>query len=132
MNAFALRAQAVVNNRAVVRGDLNNIMIGAWAQVGEGSVLHAARCGPMPLWILLSALPPWSRSPAPLLFRSSPTGFPAATSIGRYVYIGKNCMIRSANIGPWSEIGDGCVVMEGAVLEGFNALLPGTGECCSS
>ena len=42
--------------------------------------------------------------------RTSPTGLPAATVIGRYVTIGQGCVLRSTTIGDEVVVGDKCAL----------------------
>ena len=53
----------------MLRGDLNNITVGAMSNIQDRSVVHAAR--------------------------TSPTGLTAATLIGKYVTIEPGCVLRS-------------------------------------
>eukprot|EP00891_Asterochloris_glomerata_P001806 jgi/Astpho2/1806/e_gw1.00037.15.1_t len=84
----------------VLRGDLNHISVGAFSNVQDRTVIHAAR--------------------------TSPTGLSAATRIGRYVSIGKGCMIRSATVEDEVIIGDKSILMEGCLVETHSVLEPGT------
>lgn len=84
----------------VLRGDLNSIRIGAFSNVQDKTVMHAAR--------------------------TSPTGLSAATTIGRYVTIGQSCVLRSATVEDEVLIGEKCVLMEGSLVENHCILAPGT------
>ncbi|GAB4822757.1 hypothetical protein N2152v2_009803 [Parachlorella kessleri] len=84
----------------VLRGDLNSIKVGAFSNVQDRTVIHAAR--------------------------SSPTGLSAATRIGRYVTIGQGCILRSTTIEDEVVIGDKCILMEGSLVENHSVLAPGT------
>lgn len=84
----------------VLRGDLNNIKIGAFSNVQDRTVIHAAR--------------------------SSPTGLSAATKVGRYVSIGQGCILRSAIVEDESVIGDKCILLEGSMVENHSVLAPGS------
>lgn len=92
--------QVVVWHGAVLRGDLNAVRVGAFSSVGARSVLHAAR--------------------------STPTGLPAATVVGRSVTIGDRCLLRSATVGDGAVLGDGCVLLEGSVVGAGAVLQAGT------
>ncbi|BDA41489.1 Gamma carbonic anhydrase-like 1, mitochondrial [Coccomyxa sp. Obi] len=85
---------------AVLRGDLNNIRVGAYSNIQDKSIIHAAR--------------------------TSPTGLPAATKIGRYVTIGQGCLLRSATVENECIIGDRSILMEGSLVEKQSVLAPGT------
>lgn len=85
---------------AVIRGDLNSIRINAFSSVGDRSVIHAAR--------------------------SSPTGLPASTTIGRHVVIGQSCLLRSCQVQHEAVIGDRSVLLEGSIVEGQTVLAPGS------
>lgn len=92
--------QVVVWHGAVLRGDLNAVRVGAFSSVGARSVLHAAR--------------------------STPTGLPAATVVGRSVTIGDRCLLRSATVGDGAVLGEGCALLEGSVVGAGAVLQPGT------
>jgi len=85
---------------AVVRGDLNNIKVGAFSNIQDKAVVHAAR--------------------------SSPTGLSAATAIGSFVTVGAGSLLRSCVIHDNVKIGKKCIVMEGAVVESNSILMDGT------
>jgi len=85
---------------AVLRGDLNNIRVFAWSCIGDRTVIHAAR--------------------------SSPTGLPASTQIGRHVVIGQGCLLRSCQIQHEAVIGDRCILLEGSIVETQSVLAPGS------
>ncbi|KAK9843187.1 hypothetical protein WJX74_008369 [Apatococcus lobatus] len=85
---------------AVLRGDLNSIRIGAWSNIQDKTVIHAAR--------------------------TSPTGLSAATTIGRHVTIGQGCVLRSTNVRANCIIGDRSILMEGSLVEAGSILAPGS------
>uniref|UniRef100_A0A7S0RDI2 Gamma carbonic anhydrase n=1 Tax=Pyramimonas obovata TaxID=1411642 RepID=A0A7S0RDI2_9CHLO len=85
---------------AVVRGDLNNIKVGAFSNIQDKAVVHAAR--------------------------SSPTGLSAATTIGSFVTVGAGSILRSCAVQDNVKIGKKCIVMEGAVVEKNAILVDGT------
>lgn len=78
----------------VVRGDVNDIRIGARTNVQDGSVLHV-------------------NSPKP----QQPEGMPLV--IGENVTIGHRCVIHGCTIGNFCLIGMGAIVLDGAVLEDY-------------
>lgn len=84
----------------VLRGDLNTIRVGAFSNIQDRTVVHAAR--------------------------SSPTGLPAATQIGRSVTIGQGCLLRSATVGDDVAIGDRSILLEGSMVEKGSVLAAGT------
>ncbi|KAL4443528.1 hypothetical protein ABPG75_011265 [Micractinium tetrahymenae] len=84
----------------VLRGDLNRVKVGAFTNVQDRTVITAAR--------------------------SSPTGLPAATVIGRNVTIGQGCLLRSTTVEDESVIGDKCVLLEGSLVEKNAVLAPGS------
>ncbi len=92
--------QVSVWHGAVLRGDLNHIRVGAGSTILDRAVLHAAR--------------------------SSPTGLPASTVVGKGVTVGERCLLRSATVGDSSVLGDGCILMEGSVVGASSVLAPGT------
>lgn len=85
---------------AVLRGDLNNIKVGAFSTIGDRSVVHSAR--------------------------SSPTGLSAVTNIGRNVTIGQGCLLRSTIIEDEVIVGDRCILLEGSLVEKNAVLAPGS------
>lgn len=84
----------------VLRGDLNSVKVGAFTNVQDRTVIHAAR--------------------------SSPTGLPAATVIGRSVTIGQSCLLRSTTVQDEAVVGDKCVLLEGSLVEKHAVLAPGS------
>lgn len=84
----------------VLRGDLNTIKVGAFSNVQDRTVVHAAR--------------------------SSPSGLPASTTIGRSVTVGQACLLRSASVADECVIGDKCVLLEGSMMEKSSILAPGS------
>jgi carbonic anhydrase/acetyltransferase-like protein (isoleucine patch superfamily) len=89
---------------AVVRGDVNDIRIGARTSVQDGSVLHVVHDGPY-----------------------LPGGFPL--TIGDDVTIGHKAILHGCSIGSRCLIGMGAIVLDGAVVEdevivGAGAVVP--------
>lgn len=76
---------------AVLRGDLNKIMIQPYSTLGERTVVHAAK--------------------------DVPGGLSAEVQIGKYVVIGPNCSLRSCTIEDEAVIGSRCVLAEGSLVE---------------
>lgn len=72
----------------VLRGDLNNITIGAMSNIQERTVIHAAR--------------------------SSPTGLTAATLIGKFVTVEPNCVLRCVSFPLFSVAVRHCVATRSA------------------
>ena len=95
-----LYEQVSIWHNCVLRGDLNTIKIGAFSNVQDRTVIHAAR--------------------------SSPTGLPAATIVGRSVTIGQACMLRSVTIEDECIVGDKCVLLEGSMMEKHSVLTAGS------
>ncbi|KAL6782019.1 CAG2 [Auxenochlorella protothecoides x Auxenochlorella symbiontica] len=92
--------QASIWYGAVLRGDLNTIKVGAFSNVQDRTVIHAAS--------------------------SSPTGLPAATTIGHYVTVGQGCLLRSVTLEDQVVVGDRCVLLEGSLVERQSVLAPGS------
>ena len=84
----------------VLRGDLNTIKVGAFSNVQDRTVIHAAR--------------------------SSPTGLPAATAIGRSCTVGQACLLRSVHLADECVVGDKSVLLEGSMMEKGSVLAPGS------
>lgn len=76
---------------SVLRGDLNKIIVGPFSNVQDKCVLHAAR--------------------------TSPTGLPAETEIGKYVTVGGFSTLRSCVIEDEVLVGQRCILMEGSLVE---------------
>ena len=87
-------------HNCVVRGDLNSIRIGAYSNVKDRTVIHAAK--------------------------TAPTGLPASTVIGQRVSIGQGCLIRSSTIGDECVVGDKSILLEGSRMEPLSVLEPGS------
>ncbi|NNC55040.1 MAG: gamma carbonic anhydrase family protein [Pseudomonadales bacterium] len=99
-----VNAQASVWPGAIVRGDVNHIVIGARSNVQDGSIIHVSR--------------PTSTQPA---------GHP--TTLDEEVTIGHGVVLHGCHIQSQALVGNRAVVMDGAVLEkhiivGANALVP--------
>jgi len=92
--------QVSIWHNCVLRGDLNSIKVGAFSNVQDRTVIHAAR--------------------------SSPTGLPAASTIGRSVTIGQACLLRSVTIEDECVVGDKCILLEGSLMEKNSVLGPGS------
>lgn len=78
--------------RAVLRGDVNAITVGARTNIQDGTIVHVAHDGPY-----------------------SPGGY--AASIGADVTVGHGCIVHACTIGDRCLIGMGAIVMDGAVIE---------------
>lgn len=76
-----------------VRGDVNEIEIGARSNIQDGSVIHVTHDGPY----------------------TPEGGIP--TCIGEEVTVGHKCLLHACRIGDRCLIGMGAIVMDGAVLE---------------
>ncbi len=79
---------------AVIRGDVNDISIGARSNIQDGSVLHCT-------------------SPYPEM----PNGIPLV--IGEDVTVGHGVILHACSIGNFCLIGMGATVLDGAVLEDY-------------
>lgn len=95
-----LYEQVSVWHGCVLRGDLNSIKVGAFSNIQDRTVVHAAR--------------------------SSPTGLSAATTIGRSVTIGQGCLLRSVDIADECVIGDRSILLEGSMMEKNSCLTAGS------
>jgi carbonic anhydrase/acetyltransferase-like protein (isoleucine patch superfamily) len=89
---------------AVVRGDVNSVVIGAYTNVQDGAVIHCTHDGPY-----------------------TPGGYP--TRIGDRVTIGHNAVVHACTVGEYCLIGMSATIMDGAVLEprvmlGAGSLVP--------
>lgn len=79
---------------AVLRGDVNDITIGARSNIQDGSILHVT-------------------SP----YDEKPQGIPLV--IGADVTVGHGVILHACTIGNFSLIGMGATVLDGAVIEDF-------------
>lgn len=78
--------------KAVLRGDMNSIRVGARSNVQDGAVLHITHDGPF-----------------------TPKGFPV--EIGEDVTIGHSAVIHACTIHDCVLIGMGAIVLDGAVVQ---------------
>ena len=92
--------QVSIWNNCVLRGDLNSIKVGAFSNIQDRTVIHAAR--------------------------SSPTGLPASSIIGRSVTIGQACVLRSVTIEYECIVGDKSILLEGSMMEKNSVLEAGS------
>ena len=104
IGAVTLGDEVSVWPTAVVRGDVESIVIGEGSNVQDGSVLHVSHAG-----------------------KYSPQGHPL--NIGKGVTIGHRAVIHACTIGNYCLIGIGAIIMDDAVLEdyvmlGAGALVP--------
>lgn len=86
---------------AVVRGDVNYILIGAQTNIQDGSVLHVTHKS-----------------------AEIPEGYPLV--IGEQVTIGHNAVLHGCRIGDRVLIGMGAIILDGAVIE--NDVMIGAGS----
>jgi len=79
---------------AVVRGDVESIVVGAETNIQDGSVLHVSHAGDF-----------------------SPQSYPLI--IGKGVTIGHNAVVHACTVGDYCLIGIGAIILDGAVLEDY-------------
>jgi gamma-carbonic anhydrase len=84
---------------AVVRGDLNDVSIGAYSAIQDRAVVHTTK--------------------------SVEGHVSAGTSIGNYVTVGPGALLQSCTVEDYAVIGAGAVVMEGALVEEHAIVAPG-------
>jgi carbonic anhydrase/acetyltransferase-like protein (isoleucine patch superfamily) len=101
IGAVAIGADSSVWPQVSIRGDVNQIRIGARTSVQDGSVLHVTHAGPF-----------------------NPDGF--ALDIGDDVTIGHAAVLHGCRIGNRVLIGMGAMVMDGAVVEDEVVIAAGT------
>jgi gamma-carbonic anhydrase len=99
--------QSSIWYKAVVRADSphGSITIGFNSSVGEGTVVTTE---------------------LPSVEALETTGFPPDAHIGHYVTIGAGCVLKSCRIDDIVEIGDKCVILQGALVEHHSILEPGS------
>jgi len=85
---------------AVVRGDQSPIAVGGFTSIGDRSAI--------------------------LSTATNPTGFAARTFVGNWVTIGQNCVLKGCTVDDFANIGDGCVILEGAYVEQYGVLEAGS------
>jgi carbonic anhydrase/acetyltransferase-like protein (isoleucine patch superfamily) len=95
-----LRDEASIWYGAVVRGDHADVSIGSVANVQDRAVVET-----------VSTLE---------------SGFPASVSIGDYTSIGAGACLKSCVVEHTVDIGEGCVIDQGAVVQNTVILEPGT------
>ena len=87
--------------RAVLRGDVHRIQIGARSNIQDGSIAHVTHDGPY-----------------------SPGGFPLI--VGEDVTVGHAAVLHACRIGDRCLIGMGAIVLDGAVIESDVMLAAGS------
>lgn len=87
--------------RAVLRGDVNTITIGARTNIQDGTICHVTHDGPY-----------------------TPGGFPLV--LGEDITVGHGAILHACTIGDRCLIGMGAVVMDGAVIESDVMLAAGS------
>lgn len=90
---------------ATLRGDVNNIDIGSYSNIQDGAVIHVTHSG------------------------SEFSEFGYATKIGSYVTVGHGAILHGCEIGDYSLVGMGAMVLDNAVIEpnvmiGAGSLVP--------
>merc|ERR1712216_108567 len=85
---------------AVVRGDINPVIVGYSSHIKDGSVV--------------------------CVDSSIASGFDSSTVIGNFVSVGSRCYLKACTIQDHATIGDGCIVQEGALVEASAVLAPGS------
>lgn len=84
---------------AVVRGDFNDVEIGAYTSIGAGAVVQST---------------------------PTPDGqAPATVRIGDHVTVGAGAVLQGCSVGNEAAVGAGAVVMEGALVEGGSIVAAG-------
>ena len=95
-----LRDEASIWYGAVVRGDHADVSIGSVVNVQDRAVIETVA--------------------------SLDSGFPASVSIGDYTSIGAGSCLKSCVVEHTVDIGEGCVIDQGAVVQNTVVLEPGT------
>jgi len=128
---------------AVVRGDQSPIAVGGFTSIGDRSAIlsatHVKEFGcdnSMPTLLACNISVPCNRhrirkhlTPECASRRSTatnPTGFAARTFVGNWVTIGQNCVLKGCTVDDFANIGDGCVILEGAYVEQYSVLEAGS------
>jgi carbonic anhydrase/acetyltransferase-like protein (isoleucine patch superfamily) len=93
IGAVTLGEDSSVWPGAVIRGDVQEITVGARTSVQDGAVLHVTHAGPF-------------------------TGVGHALEVGAEVTIGHRAVLHGCRVGDRTLIGIGAIVLDGAVLEG--------------
>eukprot|EP00850_Spirogloea_muscicola_P008461 SM000045S16206 [mRNA] locus=s45:242120:243232:- [translate_table: standard] len=102
VGAVEVQDRASVWHGAVLRGDLNAVVLGAYSSLGDRCVVHAAA----------------GAAPA--------TGLSAEAVVGKYVTVAPACTLRSCTIDDEVVLGERCVLMEGSLVERHAVLRAGT------
>lgn len=85
---------------AVVRGDVNPVLVGGYTSIQDRAVVHAASV--------------------------TPTGFKAVCSIGSWCTIGQGAVLRGCVVEDMCLVGPGSVLLEGSLMESKSVLEPGS------
>ncbi|CAM9245587.1 unnamed protein product [Ectocarpus sp. 13 AM-2016] len=101
-----LMGRSIIMPGVIIRGELQEIRIGRYSVVGEGTVIR-------PAYRI-------EQEESNLKCRFTPL------SVGSHTYIGKSCVIESAGIGCNVRIEDGCVLGRNSFVRDNCHLLPGT------
>jgi len=85
---------------AVVRGDVNPVLIGGHTNIQDRAVIHAAS--------------------------SSPTGFKATCTVGSWCSVGQGAILRACTVEDYCVVGAGSILLEGSLMEAKSVLEPGS------
>jgi len=85
---------------SILRADLNSIIVGAGTMIGDRTVIHVSR--------------------------NLNVDTPTPTIIGNLVTVGPGSILHGCTIEDEVIIGEGCIVMDGAVIEKHAKISPGT------
>ena len=95
-----IKNDASIWPQVVIRGDVESIIIGAYTNIQDGSVLHVSH-------------------DSPYATKSQPL------SIGTGVTVGHRAVIHGCTIGSYSLIGIGAIIMDGAIVEDYVMIAAG-------
>lgn len=98
IGSVSLSSRSSVMYGAVVRGDLNDVKIGAYTSIGDRATVHTTK--------------------------SVEGHVSAGVSIGNHVIVGPGAMLQSCTIEDGAVIGANAVVMEGALVEAEAQVAP--------
>ena len=89
-----IKGNSIIDDQALIRGDLSAIVVGEGTHVCENVVIHPSIIGD----------------------NTNTMQFPEKTSIGKCSFLGKNSIIYSLSVGNYVYIGENCVLDQKSIV----------------